>query len=242
VINSDWPEEKERFFSIDRQEEDMFWWMVRAWSAEKSRKLGFGKAYGFAALEELRIKFKVPANHVLIDSNFLPKGDHGVYAACLKYGWIAVRGDKKYSFTHHLKKRYVQKSYAPLSWGDPGSGGATGGRKYCPLITFSKAQLNQKVQEMIDNGSWEEPLNSTDPEMEAEYAQQMSARVRKTEYVARTGETRVFWKESKNDHARDLANMNSLGAILSDLVPDPAMERTTAKEEGRMQNAEKETA
>lgn len=238
-INRDWPEEKGRFLSIDRQEEDMFWWMARAWSLEKSRKLGFGKAYGFAALEELRLKFKVEANHVFIDSNFLPKGDHGVYAACLKYGWIAVRGDKAYSFTHRIRKRYVQKSYAPLSWGDPGSGGAMGGRKYCPLIAFSKAQLNQKVQEMIDNGSWEEPLNSTEPEMESEYAQQMAARVRKTDYVARTGETRVFWKESRNDHARDLANMNTLGAILSDLVPDPAMERITAPEAARIEAADK---
>jgi hypothetical protein len=233
-INSDWPEEKSRYLSVDRQEEDLFWWTVRAWSQERTRKLGFGKAYGFAAIEELREKFKVAPNHVLIDSNFLPKGDHGVYAACLKYGWIAVRGDKAYSFTHRLKKRYVQKSYAPLSWGDPGSGTAVAGRRYCPLIVFSKAQLNQKVQELIDSGRWEEPLNTTDPEMEKEYALQMAARVKKSEYVSRTGETKTFWKESKNDHARDLANENTLGAMLEDLVPDPAMERASAKEEERL--------
>ena len=221
----------------------MFWWSVRAWSLTKSRRLGFGKVYGFAALEELREKFKVPANRVLIDSNFQPKGDHGVYAAALKYGWTCVRGDKKPSFTHRTKnKRYVQKSYAELAWGDPGSGTEKEGRRYAPLITFSKSAFNQKVQELIDNGHWEEPLNTSDPEMEKEYSQQMAARVRKTDYVDRTGETRVFWKESKNDHARDLANMNTLGAMLDDLVPDPAMERTTVKEEGRMQNAEKENA
>lgn len=242
-INSAWPEEKARFLTVDRQEEDLFWWTIRAWSEEKSRKLGFGKAYGFAAVEALREKFKVETKHTLIDSNFLPKGDHGVYAAALKYGWICVRGDKAASFTHRTKtKRYVQKSYAPLSWGDPGSGTGSEGRRYAPLIMFSKSALNQKVQELIDSGRWEEPLDSADPEMEKEYAQQMAARVRKTDFIARTGETRVFWKESKNDHARDLANMQVLGGILSDLVPDPAMERTTTKEEGRMQNAEKEAA
>ena len=78
---------------------------------------------------------------------------------------------------------------------------------------------------------------TADPEMEKEYAQQMAARVRKTDYVARTGETRVFWKESKNDHARDLANMQVLGAILSDLVPDPAMERLSTKEEAAGEKA-----
>jgi hypothetical protein len=239
-INSDWPEEKARFMSVDRQEEDLFWWSVRAWSEERSRRLGFGKAYGFAAIEELRIKFKVPANRVLIDSNFLPKGDHGVYAAALQYGWICVRGDKAPAFTHRTRgKRYVQKSHSPLSWGDPGSGTGKEGRRYAPLIMFSKSALNQKVQELIDNGRWEEPLNSTDPEMEAEYSQQMAARVRKTDYVARTGETRVFWKESKNDHARDLANMNTLGAMLADLVPDPAMERLSTGEKAA---ADKEAA
>ena len=250
-INSAWPEEKSRYLSIDRQEEDMFWWTARAWSEERSRRLGFGKAFGFAALEELRIKYKVDPNHVFIDSNFLPKGDHGVYAACLKYGWVAVRGDKAYSFTHRVKRgdktRAVQKCYAPLTWGDPGSGGASAGRRYCPLIIFSKAQLNQKVQEMIDNGRWEEPLanpeirnpkSDEDEELEKEYALQMGARVKKTDFVARTGETRVYWKESKNDHARDLANMNTLGAILEDLVPDPAMENLSSKEKAATEKAE----
>lgn len=237
-INSDWPEEKSRFLTVDRQEEDLFWWTVRAWSDEKSRKLGFGKVYGFGAVEQQRELFKVEPKHVLIDSNFLPKGDHGVYAAALKYGWICVRGDKAPSFPHRTKaKRYVQKSYAPLSWGDPGSGTGNEGRRYAPLIMFSKSALNSKVQELIDSGRWEEPMNAADPEMEKEYAQQMAARVRKTDYVARTGETRVFWKESKNDHARDLANMQVLGAILSDLVPDPAMERTTVREEARAEAA-----
>ena len=238
-INSAWPEERDRFLTVDRQEEDLFWWSVRAWSAERSRKLGFGKVYGFAAVEEQREKFKVVPKHTLIDSNFLPKGDHGVYAAALKYGWICVRGDKANSFTHRTKtKRYLQRAYSPVAWGDPGSGTGNEGRRYAPLIMFSKSALNGKVQELIDSGRWEEPMDTaTDPEMEKEYAQQMAARVRKTDYVARTGETRVFWKESKNDHARDLANMQVLGAILSDLVPDPAMERLSTKEEAAAEKA-----
>lgn len=233
-INSDWPEEKSRYLSADRQEEDMLWWTVRAWSAEKTRRLGFGKVYGFAGLEELRKKFKVAPNHTFVDSNFLPKGDNGVYAACLKYGWIAMRGDGKYSFTHHFMKggqrRAVQKCYAPLTFGDPGSGTVTGGRRYCPLIIFSKPQLNQVVQSLIDSDRWEEPLDTTDEDLEKEYNLQMAARVKKTEFVKRTGETKTFWKESKNDHARDLANENAMGAILEDLVPDPAMERLSSKE------------
>ena len=227
-VNSDWPEEKGRAMTIDRQDEDLYWWTVRAWSLETSRKLGFGKAYGAAALEKIRDEFKVAPNHTFCDSGFLPKGDQGVYAACLRYGWIAVKGDKEHSFVHRLKKngRAVQKSYAPLAWGDPGGGTAVAGRRYAPLIRYSKPQMNQKVQELIDHGHWEEPLATADPEMEKEYNVQMAARVKKTEFVLKTGETRVFWKESKNDHARDLANMQVLYAILEDWLPDPASERT----------------
>src|SRR5439155_8565696 len=101
----DWADEKGRFLSVDRQEEDLFWWSVRAWSKEKSRRLGFGKVYGFAAVEEIREKFKVEHNCVLMDSGYNPKGDHGVYAACLKYGWIAVKGSPDSFFTHRLKNK-----------------------------------------------------------------------------------------------------------------------------------------
>ncbi len=234
-INSDWPEELGRFLTVDRQEEDLFWWTVRAWSNEKSRRLGFGKCYGFAAVEQIREGLKVPPNRTLIDSNFQPKGDHGVYAACLKYGWVAVRGDKANSFPHRLKnKRTVERSYAPLTFGDPGAGTSNQGRRYAPLVMFSKSQMNSKVQELIDNGRWEEPVDAADPELEKVYSQQMAARVRKTEFVKKTGETRVFWKESKNDHARDLANMQVLGAVLAELLNDPMQERTTDKEEGRI--------
>ncbi len=207
------------------------WWSVRAWSNEKSRRLGFGKCYGFAAVEEIRIKFKVPANRTFCDSGFLPKGDHGVYAACVKYGWIAVKGGSEAHYIHRIRKRLVQKSYAPLIKADPNIGTSGEGSRYCNLIRFSKSILNSKVQELIDHGHWEEPITGEEPEMEKEYAAQMAARVKKTEYSAKTGESKVFWKESKNDHARDLANQQVLGAILAELLPDPASERLTPSEQ-----------
>lgn len=234
-VNSDWPEEKARFFTIDRQEEDLFWWTARAWSNGQSRRLGFGKCYGFAACEELRKKFKVQPNRTFCDSGFLPKGDNGVYAACLKYGWVAIKGDKEYDFVHRVKlrngtHRLVRKSYAPLTYGDPASGRVGEGRRYAPLIRFSKAQMNQKVQEMLDSGAWEEPISGEDAEMEKEYNAQMSARTKRTEFDKKTNEARVFWREGRNDHARDLANMQCLGAILADLLPDPATERLSTRE------------
>lgn len=231
-INSAWPEEKERFLTADRQEEDMFWWSVRAWSPEKSRRLGFGKCYGFAALEEIRIKFNVDKNATFVDSAYLPKGDHGVYAACVQYGWVAVKGDDAHGFTHKLThKRSVRRSYSERVWADPHGGTAYEGRRFAPLIRFSKPQMNQKVQELIDHGHWEEPMDTTDKEMDKEYNAQMGSRVKVSVYSKETGKTKSFFKEGKNDHARDLANMQCLGAMLRNCLPDPVAERLTASEE-----------
>lgn len=228
-INSEWKEERARFVTIDRQEEDLFWVTVRAWSTGKSRRLFFGKVYGWAALEKIREEFKVPPNRTFIDSRYQPKGDNGVYAACIKYGWIAVMGDKEHAFLHRTKtKRIVRKSYAPLAYGDPSSGTA-GGRRYCPIIRFSKNQMNAVVQQLIDSGAWEEPVTG-DAELEQEYSAQMAARVKLKEYVSKTNEVRVFWKEGRNDHARDLANQQVLGAILADLLPDPLAEQLSGSE------------
>ena len=94
--------------------------------------------------------------------------------------------------------------------------------------------MNQKVQELIDAGAWEEP--SCDDEMEREYSAQMSSRVRVTDYNKRTGQAAVFWKESKNDHARDLANEQVCFAIIEKLLPDPVTEKLTKSE--KEQNVE----
>ena len=90
--------------------------------------------------------------------------------------------------------------------------------------------MNQKVQELIDALLWEEPITG-DEETEKEYNAQMSSRVKRTEFDKKTNETRVYWKEGRNDHARDLANHQVLGAILADLVPDPCAERLSRSEQ-----------
>lgn len=226
-IESEWPEEIIRGMQIDRQGLNLFWWSARAWSNRICRRLGFGMAIGFEQLEEIRQKYKVQANRTFIDSAYRPKNDTGVYAACLKYGWTAVRGDAAYYFDHKRGRRYVQKSYQ-TRWGDPGPDSELKG-KACPIIYFSKPQLNDKVQELIDNGSWEEPQTG-DPELEDAYMRQMSARVRELVYDPKAGRKKLIWKEGQNDHARDLANQAVLLGILGDVLMDPATEVLSQKE------------
>jgi hypothetical protein len=231
-INSDWIEEKSRFATFDRQEEDLYWWTVRAWSENKSRRLGFGRCFGEGDIKDVATKYKITPNHVGIDSGFLPKGDRGVYAMCCRNGWVAMKGDRGYEYAHRLKGgRIIRKSYAPLSWGDPEIGTKGEGRRYSPLVIYSKAQMNQIVQTLIDSKRWEEPIEGENKDTEEEYQAQMSARRMVEDFDEKTGQKKSFWKESKNDHARDLANEQVLFAILSDLISDPVIEKLSRKEE-----------
>ena len=232
-VNTAWPEEVARYLTIDRQERDVFWWQVRAWSRKVSRRIGFGKAFSFEELEALRKKHKVKPERTFCDSRFQPRGDHGVFAACAKYGWRAVMGDSRREFLHSkYVKRPVLRSYSEGRWeyADIGRVGPYQGR--CVVIFFSKSRMNAKVQELIDAGVWEEPEKSVDKEMEKEYNAQMASRFRRTVFSKKTNEVQVYWYEGKNDHARDLANQQVLGAMQDDILSDPATEQLTRTEAG----------
>lgn len=223
-VNSAWPDEVVRFMSIDRQQQHVYWWTVRAWAkGGRSRRLGFGKAFGRAELEKIRDDFKVEPCKTLIDSSYEPRGDHGVYAICFELGWVWLRGEDKAHFFHDGKRNgkpySVARSYSEKLWGDPESGKTRQGRRRAPGMAFAKPTLNGRVQGLIDAGLWEEPITE-DTELEREYAIQMAGRIRKVFYDEKTGRSKVVWWESKRDHARDLANMQTVGATLAEILPD----------------------
>lgn len=214
------PEEAFRFMSIDKQALGFFWWTVRAWSKDgRSWRLGFGSATSSAELEEIRIRFQVEPLKTTIDSRYEPLGDRGVYADCLRYGWIAVKGDKRSAFTHRSKKGSVLRSYSEPQAGDPERGSANQGKRFCAVIFFSVSRMNKKVQELIEAGLWEEPAME-DNDLEAEYNRQMAQRVLRKEFDKKTGELKEYWWSGRNDHARDLANQEALKATLHDILPD----------------------
>lgn len=213
------PEEVFRFMSIDKQGEGFYWWMVRAWAADgKSWRIAFGNAQGVAELEEKRILYQVEPRHTTIDSAFEPLGDRGVYSACIRYGWFAVRGDKRQYFVHQLKDSRVLRPYSVPERGDPYKGQSDEGRYFAPLIMFSKLRYSRRVQWLMDNGLWEEP-KSEDTEMEREYSRQMAGRVIVFARNKKTNAREDYVREGKNDHARDLANQSTLCAELNDCLP-----------------------
>lgn len=227
-VVGDWKDERARFLTIDRQQEDTYWWTVRAWGVGESRRLGFGKAFGETELKDIAKRFKVKPRCVFIDSGHEAKGQFGVYAMCCRNGWLACKGDRAREYYVTTKQgRRVARCFLS-SWGKPAIPPAPGWvSKEAALLLFSKQHMNQMTQEMIDSGTWKEPVSGESAEMEAVYNDQMAARVKVVDPIRKT----TSWHEGRDDHARDLANMQCLGAIVMNLLPDPVTQRGEKNED-----------
>jgi ribosomal protein L44E len=222
-----WPDEVARFFTVDRQAEDTYWGMIRAWSKTgETRRLWYGKLYGEAAIEAKRIEFGVVPDCTVVDSGYLPKGDHGVYAACIRYGWIAAKGTDDPFFWHIIPQPppkpplRVMKPWAPLSYGDPGEGTSSQGRVRCKLIRFSSPVMKDRVMGLITHGLWVEPEMETRDEMDKECAKQMAAEFKRPKRDKFTGkEVMVYVCPTGNNHAFDCSAMQVLAAMQLRILP-----------------------
>jgi hypothetical protein len=237
-VQSEWDMEDGRLLTIDKQQEGLYWWVVCAWSGRAGgvcRRLGFGKAQGESELKEIQDRYKVPSNHVLVDSGYHPKGAGGVYAMCIRNDWISIKGvgsvkdgrTKIEGFWHTEdigggKTIRILRTYAELDYGDPETG--TGER--ANLIKFSTDHIADRLDGLISSGQWIEPEGDDDPD----YKRQMSAEFKKLKenpFSKRQEFIRVC--PSKNNHAYDCAKMQTLGAVLEDWLPDPLDNRTASE-------------
>lgn len=224
-----WEGEAMRFGTFDRQSEDTYWGTIRAWdrNSGESRRLWFGRLYSDAAIAAVVAQYNVPANCVVVDSGYRAKGDQGVYALCIRYGWIAVKGDDDPFFWHTSKpqkpgepSRRVQRPWAPVTYGDPGEGTPEQGRKRCPLIRFSSPRMKDNVQTLIKRGLWVEPEFADDHDLEREYGVQMAAEFKRMVINKTTLKREEVWTcPSGNNHAFDCAAMQVLCAMQAGLIP-----------------------
>jgi len=222
-----WPDETARFLTADRQSEDTYWVMVRAWSKlGESRRLWFGKLFSEVDIEAKRVEYAVQPDCVVIDSGYRPKGDHGVYSACIRYQWIAAKGTDEAFFWHNelapdgKSMVRVQKPWAPLTWGDPMEGTTEEGRTRCMLFRFSSPTMSDRVMGLIDHGMWVEPEADDVDELEREYRRQMSAEFKRPRVDKFTGRKIMVWVcPSGNNHAFDCAKMQVLCAMQTGNMP-----------------------
>jgi hypothetical protein len=223
-----WPEEFARCLTADRQSEDVYWVTIRAWAKTgESRRIWRGRLYSESDIEAKRIEFGVNADCTIVDSGYRPKGDQGVYAACIKYGWIAAKGAEEAYFWHTLPAtgpgqmpQRVQRAYAPLAYGDPGEGTSEQGKRKCPLIRFSAGTMADRVDALIARGFWVETLTDGKDEMEREYCVQMSAEFKRPKLNKFTGKREMVRVcPSGNNHFYDCAKEQILFAISVGCLP-----------------------
>jgi len=219
-LRSKWDDELARFFTVDVQE-SVYWGTIRQWSKDgRSRRLWFGRLTSYADIESKRQEFLVKPRCVALDSGHRAKGDSGVYAACVRYGWFAFKGEQEKIYRHAEKQNgvdiIVEHSFSELGFGDPETAAAKG---KAPLTRFSAETMADRLDGLITSGLWIEPPQSTAP-IEIEYKRQMTAefKKRKTDQYGRT-----FYRheaQHKDNHAYDCAKMQVLYATLSGILPD----------------------
>jgi hypothetical protein len=237
------PGELDRFLTFDRQAEDVFWVQARSWFVGgRSNRLWAGRLFSFEDIEAKRIELGIEPNCVAGDSGYKPKGDDGVYRACIKYGWIALKGVGEVSgFWHTVKPRFrgdppqrVWRPWAPITFGDPGMGTSEQGKTHCPLIRFSSDAMADKVHEQIKAGLWEEPEEADDiTEDDRQYRIQMAAEFPKMVFSKTKNRVERQWTcPSKNNHQFDAAKGQELCVMVAELLPSDYDLSTTPEERG----------
>lgn len=236
---AEWPEEAFRFMTIDRQM-DHYWFQIRAVALSgRTRRIAHGKAFSFAELDLLRDKHKVRTQHTACDSGFEAGGPNGVYAACVKYGWRAFKGENtQRTFTHEIKRhkqpaRHIQRSYSQAIPMDPGRGTTAQGRAGAALLVmFCSDALADVLQGLIDTGYWTEPPDDGGPE-EREYRKQMASERKTPKENRASGRDKWTWRQigKRPNHQLDCSKMMVLFFMLAGVVADQ-LEEAVEKEVG----------
>lgn len=224
-VLSTWADELYRFMTIDRQE-DCFYYVIRAWSKTgESRRLAFGKVFSFQDLEVVREQFQVLPRRTFCDSGYMPKGDNGVYAACHRFGWIGLKGDKQDTYWHEEpiggRKVRVCHSYSDFQFMDGASGTSGQGRSFCKHMMFSATIMADRLKGLIEKGKWLEPAVNLEDEKEKDYNNQMHSERKAQKRNKVTNRVEWIWVKIRDaNHYWDCAKMQICVATACRILPD----------------------
>jgi hypothetical protein len=200
--------------SCDIQEAGGFhaWCVVRAWDLEgKSRLVWAGRLETWGDIKAKQEEFNVEPKCCLIDS-----GDQtrDVYLHCCKWGFIALVGSDRSSFSEIVNEQKVQRPYSRIANGDPFSGKAIQSRagwkwKLCPVWRWSNPSIKDILSQLLK----EEGFIALDtPDV---WKVHIEAEVKVRVKNPMTGRERLVWKQiGKNNHLLDCECMNIVGAAL----------------------------
>ncbi len=236
-VESDWPEEAYRFLTVDVQAEGVFWAVVRAWAKSgESRRLWFGKLHGWGEVRAMQERWKVKDNKVLVDSGYEAKE---VYGQCVKWGWVAVKGDSRDKFDWIVVRKgqriAVQRSFSEVKRGDPEKGGLHQARRFAALHLFSDPVMQDRLDRFRSGrmGKWLLPAGPKDSAAEEEYLRQLSAEFKKRVVMPASGRVEFRYIRKGDNHLRDCEKFQVLAATMLGICRDGAEEEVSEQSSSR---------
>lgn len=219
----EWKEEHVRFFTLDFQDEDVWWGLICAWSKRgEARRLWFGRITSESEIQKLQAEYKVKNTHVGMDCGFKTKR---VYAMCARNGWIAFRGDHRPEFGVRMKLRdgsfkTLRRSYESYT-GDPETGQLHAGRSFCWVIRWSNPTIKDRVSQHLARGLFVVPKTDAQDEKELIWNRQIAAEYKKQKRNPVSGRTEMIWVcPSGNNHLFDCLGEQFTFATVKMILPD----------------------
>jgi len=188
------------------------WCIVRAWDAEgKSRLVWAGRLETWGDIKAKQEEYNVEPKCCFIDS-----GDQtrDVYLHCCEWGFIALVGSDKTSFSEITGDLKVQRPYSRLANGDPFSGKSTGSKvgwkwKLCPVWRWSNPVFKDILATLLKTDGF---IAEDTPDV---WKVHIDSEVKVEVKNPLTGRTRRVWKQvGKNNHLMDCECMGLCGAAL----------------------------
>jgi phage terminase large subunit GpA-like protein len=200
---------KARLLCADVQQ-DVIYWRCRRFGADgASRGAGWGRCFTFAELDEVAKAKGVHRAYIGVDSGYRTQE---VYRACAQYGWKAMKGEDRDSFTVDVPGQGRVRQLWNRSQADPHSGTSQAGRQVVPLYLMA----NPATQEMLSlhmtgkAGEW-----SFETDAGEEYIAQMLSEERRPN--TKTGVMEWVTVRRAN-HLRDIERMILTLAMASGIL------------------------
>ncbi len=228
--SEEWPEEAARFLSVDVQKDDLYYVMVCAVSRTgEFRRLHWGSVFGDAAVEAVRVEFKVPPPRTLCDTGHMKRSqdtdERRIYKIVAARGWLGTKGTDLFSFTHDKvengQAKQVSKPWSKQFWGDPERGEVKSrtSNSLARCIRFSVPVVADRTAGLMERGFWKDPTANAQDEAEIEYQAQLRSEIKVAERDIKTGRWRRYWKQIRKDnHALDCARLQVLGAMMMGIL------------------------
>jgi len=188
------------------------WCVVRAWDMDgKSRLVWAGRLETWGDIKAKADEFNVEPKATFIDS-----GDQtrDVYLHCCQWGFIALVGSDKSSFSEIVGEQRVQRPFARIANGDPFSGKNVGSRegwkwKLCPVWRWSNPAIKDILSNLLKTDGF---IAEDTPEV---WKVHISSETKVEVRNPMTGRTRRVWKQiGKHNHLLDCECMAIVGAAL----------------------------